>query len=451
MPGRGADDAGAGAEEPGRAGGAGGGGGGRERQGGAAGDRRRSRARRRAPVSPLAALLASDKAAVDDRARAARVLGALDDARAGGGAGGRAGARAGAACGRRWSARSAQAPQAARRRRCWRRSRPGRTTAARARRDLLRALPAVVKRDPERRAEAIGSLRAALAPERSFEVRGARGDGARDAGRARAIPARWRSCASTATSRCCVTWRRASWRPDAGGRPSIARPALRGALDDQDPRVRETAALALGKQGDTESAPALIAGAKQEPWPFVRRAELRGAGPPVRAGRGRSDAARDRARRRRGAPGRAGRAGPLQGHARADRAAARRRARERGGDRARAGGGAARRIGRQAARRRSWRPRCAAWSTRRRATWRWRASRRPRCAPSPAWAAPTPSARRSRWPATSATPIASTAVDALGTLCDPVAGRATLRALAAGREPSLAVAAQNAEKHCGWR
>ena len=39
MPARGADDAGAGAQEPGRAGGARGGGGGRERQGGAAGDR----------------------------------------------------------------------------------------------------------------------------------------------------------------------------------------------------------------------------------------------------------------------------------------------------------------------------------------------------------------------------------------------------------------------------
>src|SRR6185295_12579049 len=38
--------------------------------------------------------------------------------------------------------------------------------------DLLRALPAVIRRDPARRAEAIGSLRAALAPERSFEVRG---------------------------------------------------------------------------------------------------------------------------------------------------------------------------------------------------------------------------------------------------------------------------------------
>jgi HEAT repeat protein len=48
-------------------------------------------------------------------------------------------------------------------------------------------------------------------------------------------------------------------------------------------------------------------------------------------------------------------------------------------------------------------------------------------------------------------PYRSTAIEALGTMCDPVAGRATLRALASGAEPSLAVAAQNAEKHCGWR
>src|SRR5262249_49066382 len=57
-----------------------------------------------------------------------------------------------------------------------------------------------------------------------------------------------------------------------------ARPALRAALADADPRVRETAALALGQQHDTESTPALIAGAKQEPWPFVRRAELEALG-----------------------------------------------------------------------------------------------------------------------------------------------------------------------------
>src|SRR4029077_8795783 len=48
-------------------------------------------------------------------------------------------------------------------------------------------------------------------------------------------------------------------------------------------------------------------------------------------------------------------------------------------------------------------------------------------------------------------PYRAAAVEALSTLCDPTAGRATLHALASGNEPSLAVAAQNAEKHCGWR
>jgi len=57
-----------------------------------------------------------------------------------------------------------------------------------------------------------------------------------------------------------------------------ARPALRAALADVDPRVRETAALALGKQGDKGAAEALIAGAKQEPWPFVRRAQIEALG-----------------------------------------------------------------------------------------------------------------------------------------------------------------------------
>src|SRR5262249_1466701 len=56
------------------------------------------------------------------------------------------------------------------------------------------------------------------------------------------------------------------------------RPALRAALADTDPRVRETAALALGQHGDTDSVAALIGGAKQEPWPFVRRAELEALG-----------------------------------------------------------------------------------------------------------------------------------------------------------------------------
>jgi hypothetical protein len=54
--------------------------------------------------------------------------------------------------------------------------------------------------------------------------------------------------------------------------------------------VRETAALALGQHKDAESASALITGAKQEPWPFVRRAELEALGHLCTGGRGRPDA-----------------------------------------------------------------------------------------------------------------------------------------------------------------
>ncbi len=54
--------------------------------------------------------------------------------------------------------------------------------------------------------------------------------------------------------------------------------ALRAALADADPRVRETSAEGLGLGRDEGAAQALIAGAKQEPWPFVRRAEVEALG-----------------------------------------------------------------------------------------------------------------------------------------------------------------------------
>jgi HEAT repeat protein len=59
---------------------------------------------------------------------------------------------------------------------------------------------------------------------------------------------------------------------------SGALPALRAALGDGDPRVRETAALAVGSQKDAEAAPALVAAAKREPWPFARRAQVSALG-----------------------------------------------------------------------------------------------------------------------------------------------------------------------------
>jgi HEAT repeat protein len=123
-----------------------------------------------APVSPLAALLGSEKAAVEDRARAARVLGAIDDARAAevlvealgrGPIAVRAAVVSAIAKAPRLPAATVLAAIAA-----------GPHDGGAREADLLRALPAVVNREPARRAEAIGSLRAALAPERSFEVRG---------------------------------------------------------------------------------------------------------------------------------------------------------------------------------------------------------------------------------------------------------------------------------------
>jgi HEAT repeat protein len=60
--------------------------------------------------------------------------------------------------------------------------------------------------------------------------------------------------------------------------------AVREALDDGDPRVRETAALALGHRRDGASSGRLVAAAKQEPWPFVRRAEVTALGAMCTAG-----------------------------------------------------------------------------------------------------------------------------------------------------------------------
>jgi hypothetical protein len=58
----------------------------------------------------------------------------------------------------------------------------------------------------------------------------------------------------------------------------VALPALRSALGDSDPRVRATAAEALGLRHDRASADLLIAGARQEAWTDARRAEVAALG-----------------------------------------------------------------------------------------------------------------------------------------------------------------------------
>ncbi len=94
-------------------------------------------------------------------------------------------------------------------------------------------------------------------------------------------------------------------------------PALRAALDDTDPRVRETAAEALGQRGDKTAAKAILDGAKQEPWPRVRRAEIAALGRFCVAEGNDSAHPRISTRRRRGEAGGAGGHRPLlssQGH-----------------------------------------------------------------------------------------------------------------------------------------
>jgi HEAT repeat protein len=56
------------------------------------------------------------------------------------------------------------------------------------------------------------------------------------------------------------------------------RPALRAAIADNDPAVREAGVTALGRLRDPAANAPLIDAAKQEPWPVVRRAEIAALG-----------------------------------------------------------------------------------------------------------------------------------------------------------------------------
>jgi HEAT repeat protein len=240
------------------------------------------------PVAELASLLASPSAALEDRARAARILGGFDDegaatallAAVGEGPAALRGAIVDAASGARRMrgeavlAAFAAAPQ-----------REAATVARAA--DLARILPAGVKRTPARRADAIAALHGALAPDRPFELRaraivalGALGGQPGDSPDALVAP---KVVSDDPVLRFLATRELGDLKQAGGGDP---RPVLRAALDDQDPRVRETAALGLAKQGDLTAGGALITGAKQEPWPFVRRAELQALGQLCVAGGG---------------------------------------------------------------------------------------------------------------------------------------------------------------------
>jgi HEAT repeat protein len=148
--------------------------------------------------------------------------------------------------------------------------------------DLVRALVPSAHRRTEHNGAVLAALRGALDPARDFEVR------------ARAVMALGDLRLPEATGDL-IALRKSSDEPvlrylaarelaSIGGPDGIR--ALREALSDGDPRVRETAAMGLGRLKDTWSGQALIDGAKQEAWPFVRRAELEALGHLCIAGTG---------------------------------------------------------------------------------------------------------------------------------------------------------------------
>jgi HEAT repeat protein len=140
--------------------------------------------------------------------------------------------------------------------------------------DLLPIAGALAAREPDLRSAALAALRAPLQGTASFEEQ------------ARAIQGLGLLHDSAATDELVEVrahsadgvLRSFAVSELAGGEGAAVLPALRAALGDLDPRVRETAAESLGRKGDKSAAKAIIEGAKQEPWPQVRRAEIAALG-----------------------------------------------------------------------------------------------------------------------------------------------------------------------------
>jgi HEAT repeat protein len=222
------------------------------------------------PVAGLAALLADSKADIEDRQRAARLLGTLEDPAAAAALLAAAGRGPGAlreevivALGHSAALSVNGLLEAVARDR-----KDGPATDRYI--DLLRALPAAGKRTPDKRAQILAALREALAPANAFSIRARAVMALGDLGSVDGVPdlAHLRSGSDDPVLRYLAVRELG----DIGGGDAVV--ALRAALGDQDPRVRETAAVGLGQHQDQNAGAALIAGAKQEPWPFVRRAEL---------------------------------------------------------------------------------------------------------------------------------------------------------------------------------
>jgi HEAT repeat protein len=225
-----------------------------------------------APTDAIAALLLDDKRSDEDRARAARVLAAMHrpEARA----------RLLDAVGRgskalrkvlRTILPGLKGPALAAALTAFDAS-PATEFARRA--DLLLIVGALAAREPESRAAALAALRAPLHAAASFEeqARAIQGLGLlRD-------PAAIDELAEVRAQSADGVLRSFAVTELAGGEGAAILPALRAALDDADPRVRESAAESLGRKGDKSAAKAILEGAKQEPWPQVRKAEIAALG-----------------------------------------------------------------------------------------------------------------------------------------------------------------------------
>lgn len=225
-----------------------------------------------APVDAIAAVLADDKRPDEDRARAARVLASLGqpEARAkviaaiGHGSPALRKALRAVASGLKRPALAAALVALD--------ATPASETGRRA--DLLLIVGDLAKHEADLRPAALAALRAPLHNAAPFEEQ------------SRAIqglgllhdPAANDELVDVRTHSTDGVLRSLAVGELAGAEGSAVLPALRAALDDADPRVRETAAKSLGRKNDKSAAKAIIEGAKQEPWPQVRRAEIAALG-----------------------------------------------------------------------------------------------------------------------------------------------------------------------------
>ena len=225
-----------------------------------------------APVEAVAAILADDKRPDEDRARAARLLAIMGQAEAraklftaiGHGSPSLRKVLRAVASGLKSPALAAALAALD--------ATPVGETGRRA--DLLLIAAGLAKGEAELRPAVLAALRVPLHNAASFEeqVRAIQGLGMLRA------PAANQELIDVRTHNADGVLRSLAVGELGSAEDAMVLSALRAALDDADPRVRETAAESLGRKQDKAAAKAIIEGAKQEPWPQVRRTEIAALG-----------------------------------------------------------------------------------------------------------------------------------------------------------------------------